>query len=142
MSRLPRTQVAVSDALTVADAALLVDNSRTSDEAFTLCRIQLGTRLLFDLRDDGDAVPPVIRVWLDRVALVSYVGAPLQKARPKRGAAGRPAIMACHRKAPAIGEWCAGWAGCGDGGVEGSLDGTGDLHASAAVRCLHTVKAV
>ncbi len=67
LARFPRTQAAISDALPVADAALLVDNSRTQEDAFTLCRIQLGKRPLFDLRDD-DAVPPEIRVWMDRVA--------------------------------------------------------------------------
>ena len=69
LARFPRTQAAVADALPVADAALLVDNSRTPEDAFTLCRIQLGTRVLFDLRDEG-ATPPEVRAWLDRVALV------------------------------------------------------------------------
>ncbi len=68
LARFPRTQDAIADALPVADAALLVDNSRTPEQAFTLCRIQLGTHLLFDLRGEGGAVPPVIGVWLDRVA--------------------------------------------------------------------------
>ncbi len=68
IARFPRTQDAVANALPVADAALLVDNSRTPEDAFTLCRIQLGSCLLFDLRVGGDAVPLAIRVWLDRVA--------------------------------------------------------------------------
>ena len=83
MARFPRTQAAVSDALTVADAALLVDNSRTSDEAFTPCRIQLGTRVLFDLRDGDGAVPPAIDAWLGRVAPSPpslSVGAPIDEA--------------------------------------------------------------
>lgn len=68
LKRFPRTQEAISHALTVADAALLLDNSRAPEEAFTLCRIQLGARVLFDLRDQQGAVPPAISAWLDRVA--------------------------------------------------------------------------
>jgi ABC-type uncharacterized transport system ATPase component len=51
--------------------AFLVDNSRGPEQAFTLCRVQMRRKVLFDLRTQGPAcVPPVIATWLDRVCPV------------------------------------------------------------------------
>jgi predicted ABC-type ATPase len=66
-TRFPRTQQAIRAALPVADAAILTDNSREPEHAFTLCRIQMGADEVFDIRNDGDA-PPAILAWLDLVA--------------------------------------------------------------------------
>lgn len=68
--RFPRTQSAIQAAATVADAAILTDNSRTLRDAFTVCRVQLGAQTLFDMRDGG-AVPPMIGAWLDIVSPVA-----------------------------------------------------------------------
>jgi len=65
--RFPRTQKAVGVALTVANAAILTDNSRTQKEAFTVCRIQIGNKKLFDCRDGKRAVPAAILDWLSVV---------------------------------------------------------------------------
>ncbi len=67
-ARFPRTQTAVAAALGVADAAILMDNSRGSAQAFTVCRVQLGPQALFDLRDDGSAVLRALLNWMDRVS--------------------------------------------------------------------------
>jgi predicted ABC-type ATPase len=64
--RFPRTQRAIAEAIKVADASLLADNSRTSAQAFTVCRVQVEAREIFDLRAGG-RVPSVIMRWLDTV---------------------------------------------------------------------------
>lgn len=64
--RFPRTQQAIMKAKSIADAAILVDNSLSADEAFGVCQIQLGEKILFDLRDEGP-VEPAILEWLDIV---------------------------------------------------------------------------
>jgi predicted ABC-type ATPase len=66
--RFPRTQKAIAAALKVADASILVDNSRTPDKAFAVCRVQIGPMPLFDVRRGGGHTPPVISAWLDVVA--------------------------------------------------------------------------
>ena len=66
--RFPRTQKAIAAALKVADASLLVDNSRTPDMAFTVCRVQIGPMPLFDIRRRSVQTPPVIAAWLEVVA--------------------------------------------------------------------------
>jgi predicted ABC-type ATPase len=66
-ARFPRTQRAIAAAKSIADAAILVDNSLGPEDAFSVCRIQLGDRTLFDARQNGE--PPVaITEWLDVVA--------------------------------------------------------------------------
>ncbi|GGJ59844.1 toxin [Sphingopyxis bauzanensis] len=65
--RFPRTQMAIRLAATVADAAILVDNSREEKLAFSVCRIQQQNEVTFDMRDGGD-VPLAIQSWLDIVA--------------------------------------------------------------------------
>lgn len=66
--RFPRTQRIVGEAATVADATIMADNSRTAAEAFTVCRVQLRDRLLFDLREGPNGVPAAIQAWMDVVA--------------------------------------------------------------------------
>ena len=68
VKRFPRTQKAIGRATRVADAALLLDNSRDFEEAFTVCRVQRGPDALFDLRDGQGAVPAAISSWLDVVS--------------------------------------------------------------------------
>jgi predicted ABC-type ATPase len=69
--RFPKTQRAIAAASRVADASILVDNSRSPGRAFTVCRVQIGERQLFDLREAADTVPPAIAEWLEVVAPLS-----------------------------------------------------------------------
>ena len=55
--RFPRTQRAIRAASAVADATLFVDNSFGPEQAFTVCRMQLGPSALFDRRQEGAAEP-------------------------------------------------------------------------------------
>ena len=66
--RFPRTQAAIAAALSVADVALLTDNSRTPAEAFTVCGIRLEGSVIYDLRSGPQQVSTELRAWLDRVA--------------------------------------------------------------------------
>jgi len=50
ISRFPRTQKAIRNAVEIADASILVDNSRKEEQAFTLCRVQMKKEICFDLR--------------------------------------------------------------------------------------------
>jgi predicted ABC-type ATPase len=63
--RFPKTQKAISMAIQVADGSILVDNSRTSTDAFTVCRVQMGSEPLFDIRRGNKKPPSVISAWLD-----------------------------------------------------------------------------
>ncbi|MBL8560295.1 MAG: hypothetical protein JNM47_16355 [Hyphomonadaceae bacterium] len=65
--RFPRTQRAIREARAVADATILVDNSRAESEAFTVCRVQQMSQRLYDIRDAGTA-PAEILEWLEIVA--------------------------------------------------------------------------
>lgn len=67
-SRFPKTQRAIGAAAQVADATLMVDNSRKPSQAFTVCRVQLKTRELFDRRLEGARIPEAILRWMDVVA--------------------------------------------------------------------------
>lgn len=67
-ARFPRTQKAIREAALVADATLMLDNSRAPAKAFTLCRAQLGARALYDLRLLSEPVARPIRQWLDVVS--------------------------------------------------------------------------
>lgn len=69
--RFPKTQKAISEAARIADASIFTDNSRDKKLAFTVCRIQLGEREIYDVRQDGERVPPAIREWLDVVSPLS-----------------------------------------------------------------------
>lgn len=62
-NRFPRTQRAVRQASSIADATIFVDNSRSEAEAFTVCRIQIGQTQVFDLR--CDQAPPEIERWMN-----------------------------------------------------------------------------
>jgi len=69
-ARFPRTQKAINHAITVADAAILVDNSRSKELAFTLCRVQTKNNVLFDLRGSAGnerKIPPEINAWMEKV---------------------------------------------------------------------------
>jgi predicted ABC-type ATPase len=67
LDRFPRTQRAVTAALDVADAAILVDNSRTMEDAFTVCHVRLSGTSLYDLRDVNPTTPAEIYEWLNVV---------------------------------------------------------------------------
>ena len=62
-ARFPRTQRAIAEAVKIADASVLVDNSRGIAQAFTVCRVQLGAAEMYDTRTGGD-VPGMISAWL------------------------------------------------------------------------------
>ena len=66
--RFPRTQRIIGEAALVADATVMTDNSREEREAFSVSRVQLKERQVFDLRATPDGAPPVIARWLDKVA--------------------------------------------------------------------------
>jgi predicted ABC-type ATPase len=66
--RFPRTQKAVGHATSVADAAILVDNSLDPQHAFAVCRIQLGSRKIYDCRDEAATPPQAILQWLNVVS--------------------------------------------------------------------------
>jgi predicted ABC-type ATPase len=69
IDRFPRTQKAVNRALDVVDAAIMVDNSREEEAAFTVCQIRAGADVLYDWRDRQEEPPPVsVLAWLERVA--------------------------------------------------------------------------
>jgi predicted ABC-type ATPase len=67
LARFPKTQRAIANAIPVADASILVDNSADQTKAFTVARVQEGARQLFDIRATGKA-PRRIIDWLDKVA--------------------------------------------------------------------------
>ena len=67
-TRFPKTQKAISEAVKVAHASILADNSLTPAEAFTVCRVQLGVMPLFDIRDGTRKPPAVIMAWMDAVS--------------------------------------------------------------------------
>jgi predicted ABC-type ATPase len=68
-ARFPRTQRAIREAIPIADAAILMDNSRDRDTAFTVCRVQIGGDEVFDLRSaDLPPTPNEILAWLQVVS--------------------------------------------------------------------------
>jgi predicted ABC-type ATPase len=68
LERFPRTQKAIRAATKIADAAILVDNSRSKNEAFTVCQLMLAAEVIYDLRDRLTPISPAIREWLDIVS--------------------------------------------------------------------------
>jgi len=64
----PRTQKAIKLATAVADATILIDNSRERNKAFTVCRVQMRDQEVYDLRNNRGKNPSVILKWLDRVS--------------------------------------------------------------------------
>lgn len=69
--RFPRTQAAIGYAAPLADMTIFFDNSRTTDEAFALVRVQRKNQILFDCRDPAydiaDGLRNVAQDWLPRV---------------------------------------------------------------------------
>jgi predicted ABC-type ATPase len=67
--RFPRTQKAIAEAIKVADASLLTDNSRDTAHAFTLCRTIISGTAIYDIRDDETNPPPnTILGWLNVIS--------------------------------------------------------------------------
>lgn len=66
-ARFPRTQRAIAAAVTVADASVLIDNSQSPTQAFKVCQVRLGMKLLFDIRDGRASVPRLTLIWMDQV---------------------------------------------------------------------------
>lgn len=73
--RFPRTQQAIAEAIKVANAAILVDNSRGREQAFTVAQVRFSRTVHYDIRN-SDAAPAEIRAWLDKIAP--------EKSRPKQ----------------------------------------------------------
>lgn len=69
--RFPRTQQAIRAALDIADAAILFDNSRSQQLAFTPVQIRNKGTILFDIRTAMKRKPRAITTWLDIVAPVA-----------------------------------------------------------------------
>jgi hypothetical protein len=63
MNRFGRTQQAIRYALSVADASVLVDNSRDAARAFTPCYISVSDTVSFDIRRRGKP-PAEIGAWM------------------------------------------------------------------------------
>lgn len=69
ITRFPRTQRAINQALRVTNAAILVDNSREKEAAFTVCQVRTSDEVLFDWRDNAEMPPPhSVLAWLNIVA--------------------------------------------------------------------------
>lgn len=62
--RFPKTQRAVSEAVMVADASILTDNSRSPAEAFTVCQVRRAQIILYDVRSGAKAPPSMISAWM------------------------------------------------------------------------------
>lgn len=67
IERFPRTQAAIRNALPIADAVVLVDNSRKTSQAFTPCYVRAKSQVSYDIRAEGNP-PSEISAWLDKVA--------------------------------------------------------------------------
>lgn len=67
--RFPRTQKAIAEAIEIADASLLADNSRDAAHAFTLCRTIVSGTAIYDIRDD-EMNPPTNAIlgWLNVIS--------------------------------------------------------------------------
>lgn len=66
-ARFPRTQKAINAAMNVADATVLLDNSRSPKQAFTVCVVRQGPTHHYDIRNNSESVPKVIVEWLSIV---------------------------------------------------------------------------
>ncbi|MCO6177487.1 hypothetical protein [Ciceribacter sp. RN22] len=65
--RFPRTQKAIGHALGIADASILVDNSRDERRAFSVRVVRRQSETLFDIRNSERTAPSGISKWLDIV---------------------------------------------------------------------------
>lgn len=69
VERFPRTQTAIRAAIPIADAAILTDNSRAEASAFTVCRIQIKDKEIYDIRrEQGKRAPKAITAWMGIVS--------------------------------------------------------------------------
>jgi predicted ABC-type ATPase len=93
--RFPRTQAAIGHAAPLADMALFFDNSRSTDEAFALVRVQRGDRVLFDCRDPAykvhDELRDVAQAWLPNIS-GPFVADPREDTNPRPARKSRKAI--------------------------------------------------
>lgn len=71
LRRFPKTQRAIAEAAEIANASIMTDNSRDKTQAFTVCRVQLGEKSLFDIRQAGERTPPAITEWLEIVSPIA-----------------------------------------------------------------------
>ena len=72
LKRFPRTQKAIALGSSVADATIFTDNSGSETAAFKVCRIQIRSRAIFDIRKPPNRRPPLaITEWLDVVCPVA-----------------------------------------------------------------------
>jgi predicted ABC-type ATPase len=67
-TRFPKTQKAIKLAASVANAAIMADNSREATKAFTVCRVQIGTEEVYDRRNARTPVPAPILEWMSVVS--------------------------------------------------------------------------
>lgn len=67
IERFPRTQKAIAHAINLADASILMDNSRTLRQAFTPCRIQMKKAVIYDIRSGNTSVSSEILEWMEKV---------------------------------------------------------------------------
>jgi len=67
-ARFPRTQIAIRNAIPVADASILIDNSLDESRAFSVCRVQIRGKEVFDVRSGGARVSDSVLQWLNVVA--------------------------------------------------------------------------
>lgn len=65
LRRFPKTQRAIRAAADIADATIFVDNSRKPEKAFTVCRVQLKDKEMFDIRLGSKPIPSAITQWMD-----------------------------------------------------------------------------
>ncbi|RSZ59940.1 toxin [Massilia atriviolacea] len=65
LQRFPRTQQAIGEAIKVADASILVDNSRSEALAFTPVHIRRRNKVIYDVRDSWKRTLRPISSWLD-----------------------------------------------------------------------------
>ena len=68
LERFPRTQEAIREACKIVDASILIDNSRDEKNAFTVCRIEISKKIVFDCREGGTLPAPEILEWLGVVS--------------------------------------------------------------------------
>lgn len=66
-ARFPRTQESIREASQIADATIMTDNSRATEYAFTLCRVQLKNTVEFDIRNRPGHQVAAINEWMNKV---------------------------------------------------------------------------
>jgi predicted ABC-type ATPase len=66
-ARFPRTQRAIAEAVKVADASILTGNSFDESRAFTVCRVQLKSSVIVDVRSGPNPLLSAIDAWMSVV---------------------------------------------------------------------------